>query len=105
MNCLFNWQANECFSITNRPLLHPHLSISKKNKFLFNTTIILNIFITFAMQKRKSRQAPNHIPVKSGEEWVKSEQKLFTTLNALFIGIYKEKVKSEEFLALRCNKK
>ena len=72
----------------------------------------MNIFITFAMQKRKSRQAPNHIPVKSGEEWVKSgeewvksEQKLFTTPNALFIGIYKGKVKSEEFLALRCNKK
>ena len=37
--------------------------------------------------------------MKSGEEWVKSEQKLFTTPNALFIGIYKEKVKSEEFLA------
>ena len=43
--------------------------------------------------------------VKSGEEWVKSEQKLFTTPNALFIGIYKGKVKSEEFLALRRNKK
>jgi hypothetical protein len=43
--------------------------------------------------------------VKSGEEWVKSEQKLFTTLNALFIGFYKGKVKSEEFLALRRNKK
>ena len=43
--------------------------------------------------------------VKSGEEWVKSEQRLFTTPNALFIGIYKGKVKSEEFLALRCNKK
>jgi hypothetical protein len=42
--------------------------------------------------------------VKSGEEWVKSEQKLFTTPNALFIGIYKGKVKSEEFLALRRNK-
>ena len=40
-----------------------------------------------------------------GEEWVKSEQKLFTTPNALFIGIYKGKVKSEEFLALRRNKK
>ncbi|CDA67269.1 unknown [Segatella copri CAG:164] len=65
----------------------------------------MNIFITFAMQKRKSRQAPNHIPVKSGEEWVKSEQKLFTTPNALFISIYKGKVKSEEFQALRCNKK
>ena len=37
--------------------------------------------------------------MKSGEEWVKSEQKLFTTPNALFIGIYQEKVKSEEFLA------
>ena len=37
--------------------------------------------------------------MKSGEEWVKSEQKLFTTPNALFIGIYKGKVKSEEFLA------
>ena len=36
---------------------------------------------------------------------VKSEQKLFTTPNALFIGIYKGKVKSEEFLALRRNKK
>ena len=43
--------------------------------------------------------------MKSGEEWVKSEQKLFTTPNALFIGIYKGKVKSEEFLALRRNKK
>ena len=30
---------------------------------------------------------------------MKSEQKLFTTPNALFIGIYKGKVKSEEFLA------
>jgi len=36
---------------------------------------------------------------------VKSEQELFTTPKALFIGIYKEKVKSKEFLALRCNKK
>ena len=54
---------------------------------------------------KEYRQAPNHIPVKSGEEWVKSEQKLFTTPNALFIGIYKGKVKSEEFLALRRNKK
>ena len=45
------------------------------------------------------------LPVKSGEEWVKSEQKLFTTPNALFIGIYKGKVKSEEFLTLRRNKK
>ena len=41
----------------------------------------------------------------TGEEWVKSDQKLFTTPNALFIGIYKGKVKSEEFLALRRNKK
>ena len=46
-----------------------------------------------------------YIPVKSGEEWVKSEQKLFITLNALFISIYKGKVKGEEFLALRRNKK
>ena len=51
------------------------------------------------------RGAAYHIPVKSGEEWVKSRQELFTVLNALFIGIYKRKVKGEEFLALRCNKK
>ena len=51
------------------------------------------------------RGAAYHIPVKSGEEWVKSGQELFTALNDLFIGIYKGKVKSEEFLALRRNKK
>jgi len=35
MNYLFNWQANECFSITNRPLLHPHLLFHIEKKIIF----------------------------------------------------------------------
>ena len=36
--------------IGREPLLHPHLLFHiEKNIILFNTTIILNIFITFAM--------------------------------------------------------
>ena len=35
MNCLFNWQANECFSITNRPLLHPHLLFHIEKNIIF----------------------------------------------------------------------
>ena len=30
-----NWQANECFSITNRPLLHPHLLFHIEKNIIF----------------------------------------------------------------------
>ena len=106
MNCLFNWQANECFSITNRPLLHPHLLFHiEKNIIFIQYNDYIEYFYYLCDVEKEEPAGPNHIPVKSGEEWVKSEQKLFTTPNALFIGIYKGKVKSEEFLALRRNKK
>ena len=35
LNIMDNWQANECFSITNRPLLHPHLLFHIEKNIIF----------------------------------------------------------------------